>query len=104
MIGWRQEIPPRVFDHSEGGVWSAINPHAQHLATVTVGNSNNGLESLSRLAAARASGKADFPIHLLVAGKGVCDWDALPGGVHDMGSLLPGLKVEKFPAAFHSIH
>ena len=43
---------------------------------------------------------------MLVAGPKhtVCKWDELPGGVHDMGAIVPGLQSLEFPNAFHSIH
>lgn len=103
---WRLESPPRVFDRGDGGVWSAINPYAQHLATATVGNSAENWKAWQAVAAARiCCGEDAFPVHLFVAGKhGCCSWDEIPGGVHDMASSLPGLQVRTFLDAFHSIH
>jgi len=88
------------------GFWSMINPRAQHLAILTVLNSTDGTRSMLRVAAARVCGPKTFPVHLLVAGDAqtACKWDTLPGGVHDMGSVCPGLSTSKYPDATHSIH
>mmetsp|Transcript_53349 Transcript_53349/g.155466 ORF Transcript_53349/g.155466 Transcript_53349/m.155466 type:complete len:368 (+) Transcript_53349:43-1146(+) len=105
--GWLVENPPRLFEHPTGGVWSAINPHAQHLATDTVGNRLDAYEALQHIAAARACCKGDFKVHLLVAGQGDLPEQAdkfLPGGIHDMCAIMPGLVVSEFPQANHSIH
>jgi len=103
---WLVEDPPRVFKVGGGNeVWSALNPLAQHLATDTVGNAVDGFGALHRIAAAHPCGMGEFPVHLFVAGQhGCCSWDALPGGIHDMCSVVPGTRATHFPIASHSIH
>merc|ERR1712232_183793 len=108
--GWSKEDPPRVMPAkgcSGPQVWSAINPYAQWLARKTVLSQNDAYRALQRIAAHRASSDhEDLGVHVMVAGeKGtVCSWDAVHGGIRDMESILPGMKVYSFPAAWHSIH
>jgi len=100
--GWRGE---RVLT-AHGGYWSAVNPYAQWLARKTVLATDDAYMALQRLAVIRANERTDLSVHVLVAGDAgtVCYWDALPGGIRDMESVLPGLAVSTFPAAGHSIH
>jgi len=103
---WLKEDPPRLFEHPEGGIWSAINPYAHHLATATIGNQDDAYKALHRIAAARLCHTCDFRVHLFIAGRGDLpnQMDALSGGVHDMCAVVPGLEVTQFPQASHSIH
>ncbi|CAK9052124.1 unnamed protein product [Durusdinium trenchii] len=101
--GWYASSPPRVYKKN-GAVWSCINPFAQYLAKQTVLNSSQGQRSLQQIAALKVSGIADYPVHVCVAGPEgtVCSWDA-PGGLRDMESVLPSLRVHEFSGG-HSIH
>lgn len=112
---WRLESPPRVMPmprtalagSSGVAVWSAINPHAQWMARLTVLTKLDSYEALQHLALLRGGdSKLNFPVHVFVAGPAgtVCKWETLPGGIWDMQSVLPGLVVSSFPDAFHSIH
>ncbi|CAE7671664.1 Fndc3a [Symbiodinium sp. CCMP2592] len=104
---WWTSSTPRVYTQpGTKGVWSCINPHAQYLARQTVLNSEQGYECWQKIAALTQSGVATFPVHVCVAGPSgtVCKWEALPGGLHDMGSVLPALQLHEFPTADHSIH
>jgi len=105
--GWYTSSPPRVYERA-GRMWSCINPFAQYLAKQTVLNSDQGQRSLQEIAVLSNSGRANFAVHVCVAGPGergtVCSWDKLPGGIRDMQSILPSLQVHQFPAAGHSIH
>lgn len=106
FAGWLRDGRVFPIQGTEGAYWSAINPMAQHLAMKTVLSTSDGFEAMQKLASDRACDVASFPIHVLVAGPEgtVCSWDALPGGVHDMSSQVPGLEVTEFKRASHSIH
>ncbi|CAE6964010.1 Fndc3a [Symbiodinium natans] len=103
--GWWTSATPRVYPRPPG-VWSCINPYAQYLAKRTVLNSTQGYECIQKIAGLKMSGLAKFPVHVCVAGPSgtVCSWDKAPGGLHDMASVHPGLRLHTFPTADHSIH
>ena len=66
---WLSEDPPRILPSgTEGGVWSAINPYAQHLAKKTVLMTEDGLEAWVRIAAERVERGFHFPMYVFVAG------------------------------------
>lgn len=90
--GWR--VDGRVFERGDGSWWSGINPLAQFLASTHV------LATVGRREW-EAVGAAEYPVWVLVAGKGsVCG----AASVEEMEELCPRARTLRFPEAGHSIH
>jgi len=86
----------RIFALPNGHVWSNVSPLARNLAINHVLATNQAALSFQSI-----STKHRFPVHLLVAGKGsVCG----ESSVAEMQTIMPRMKVERYPSGYHSIH
>jgi len=82
----------------EGGYWSNINPMARYLACQHVLSSSDARKAFSSIST------GNLPTYLFVAGRGSVCKEEGKGGVLEMCSILPRLKVSRFPQGYHSIH
>lgn len=83
--------------------WSHINPDFRRLCYEHVLSTSQGRRDCQRLASLFSEKKADFPVHVLVAGKEgtVCIEDS----IQEMKLILGNdLTVHRYPEAGHSIH
>eukprot|EP00038_Savillea_parva_P029692 m.72816 g.72816 ORF g.72816 m.72816 type:complete len:282 (+) comp8803_c0_seq1:1-846(+) len=94
--GWQGS---RIRSTPAGKVWSDINPESRDLAWQHVLATTDGMAAFTALGDRAAASQLNFPVHLLVAGKGAACQDP-----DTMVGMLPSLKLHSFPHSGHSIH